>query len=225
MSFPVIYYGVFFSIRVPAHFPCLSEARNYRSACRCWEACSFEVTLLVARMCADWDRQQLSGRKAWGSVSLIPLHAACGGFLAFLRALRDKVPPAEYQKHFQGLNEQFMVVALDPEIHHALQTTVPPANLEAVNFLRQLEQRNVTAQKHLSSTLNRQTLIYFCIQSLIFFIFQASLPIIVFDCATGPLPRRLIRSMLPSSRRETGSWPCVWLTLLWSRSSPNWKLT
>ena len=87
-------------------------------------------------MCNDWDKQNTSGRKAYGSKELIPLHAACGGFLASMRALKDKIPSTEFENHDASLRQQFMSGALDPEIHHALQVTVPPASLEAVNFLR-----------------------------------------------------------------------------------------
>jgi len=53
-----------------------------------------------------------------------------------MRSLKDKIAPGEYSKHEQSLKDQFMVGALDPEIVHVLQTTVPPASLEAVSFLR-----------------------------------------------------------------------------------------
>ena len=89
-------------------------------------------------MCSDWDKQG-AGRKAFGSKELIPLHVACGGFLAFLRSLKDKIAPAEYAKHVDSLTQQFMAGALDPEIHHALQSSVPPAGLEHVSFLRRLD--------------------------------------------------------------------------------------
>eukprot|EP00435_Cladocopium_sp_Y103_P070774 s395_g36.t1 len=94
-----------------------------------------KVSLLIRRMCSDWDKQG-SSRKAWSSKELIPLHVSCGGFLAFMRALKDKIAPGEYAKHEQSLKDQFMVGALDPEILHVLQTTVPPASLEAASFLR-----------------------------------------------------------------------------------------
>ena len=94
-----------------------------------------EVTLTISRMCAEWDRQG-SGRKSYGSKELIPLHMACGGFLAFMRALKEKIPSAEFEKHDASLRQQFMTGALDPEILHALRVSVPPASLEAVNFLR-----------------------------------------------------------------------------------------
>ena len=87
-------------------------------------------------MCNDWDKQTAAGRRPYGSKELIPLHAACGGFLAFMRALKDKIPSAEFEKHDIALRQQFMSGLLDPEIHHALQVTVPPASLEAVSFLR-----------------------------------------------------------------------------------------
>ena len=86
-------------------------------------------------MCSDCDKQGTS-RKAWSSKELVPLHVSCGGFLAFMRSLKDKIAPGEYSKHEQSLKDQFMVGALDPEIVHVLQTTVPPASLEAVSFLR-----------------------------------------------------------------------------------------
>lgn len=86
-------------------------------------------------MCADWDKQGI-GRKAYSSQMLIPLHAACGGFLAFLQALQDKLPPDEFNKHEKGLRDQFMMGSLDPDIHQALSSTVPPASIDAVAFLR-----------------------------------------------------------------------------------------
>ncbi|CAL1167352.1 unnamed protein product [Cladocopium goreaui] len=103
------------------------------------------VSLLIRRMCSDWDKQGTS-RKAWSSKELVPLHVSCGGFLAFMRSLKDKIAPGEYSKHEQSLKDQFMVGALDPEIVHVLQTTVPPASLEAVSFLRAISED--IAQKH-----------------------------------------------------------------------------
>ena len=40
------------------------------------------------------------------------------------------------QSTVPALKASFMAGALDPEIHHVLQTSVPPINLDAVAFLR-----------------------------------------------------------------------------------------
>ncbi|CAK9027726.1 FO synthase subunit 1 [Durusdinium trenchii] len=94
------------------------------------------VVLLIERMASDWDRTAPNMRKAWGYKDTLALHAATGGFLQFLRVLKEKLPGAEYDKHRDNLMAQFRLGALDPDIVHSLETTVPPGSLDSVSFLR-----------------------------------------------------------------------------------------
>lgn len=96
----------------------------------------FKVVLLIERMASDWDRTAPNMRKAWGYKDTLALHAATGGFLQFLRVLKEKLPGAEYDKHRDNLMAQFRLGALDPDIVHSLETTVPPGSLDSVSFLR-----------------------------------------------------------------------------------------
>eukprot|EP00435_Cladocopium_sp_Y103_P042401 s1984_g11.t1 len=122
------------------------------------------VSLLIARMCADWDRQQISGRKGWGSKDLQPLHSACGGFLAFLRALKDKLPPNEYEKHSNGLQEQSISKEIEQkqvaeleEKDRELAMRVADATLEQLKSklesdMKVLEEAVPTAEKEAKET-------------------------------------------------------------------------
>ena len=87
-------------------------------------------------MCSDWDKQPPTLRKPWGHRETVAMHAICGGYLHFMAALKSKVPKSEYEHVAKSIDVQFMSGYLDPDITHALETTVPPANLEAVGFLR-----------------------------------------------------------------------------------------
>ena len=87
-------------------------------------------------MCKDWDKQAVTMRRGWNFKDTIALHSACGGYLYFKSLLREKIASAEYAKAEPGLNEQFMLGFLDPDIVHALETTAPPAPLDSVSFLR-----------------------------------------------------------------------------------------
>lgn len=95
-----------------------------------------EATILIERMCRDWDKQSAAMRKAWAPRETIQLHAICGGFLYFMTLLKSKVPVAEYEKHKTHLLEQFHMGFLDCDISHALETTVPPGTMHNVGFLR-----------------------------------------------------------------------------------------
>ena len=47
---------------------------------------------MIDRMCGDFDRLPVALRKPWGFKDTVVLHSACGGFLHFMRLLREKVP-------------------------------------------------------------------------------------------------------------------------------------
>jgi len=87
-------------------------------------------------MCRDWDKLMPSMRKAWNFKDTSGLHAACGGFIYFMNLLKEKLPTAEFEKVHEELEVQFMMGFLDPDIHHALETTAPPAPVDSVQFLR-----------------------------------------------------------------------------------------
>lgn len=53
-----------------------------------------------------------------------------------MQLLQTSIPQAEYDKVAQPMHDQFMAGYLDPDITHALETTVPPGGLESVGFLR-----------------------------------------------------------------------------------------
>ena len=101
-----------------------------------WALRSTKVSLMIDRMCGDFDRVPATLRKPWGYKDAVALHAACGGFLHFMRLLKDKVPAAEYEKLHKSMTDQFMLGVLDPDVMHALDSTSPPSSLEAVGFLR-----------------------------------------------------------------------------------------
>ena len=96
-----------------------------------------EALLVIDRMAKDWDKLAPSMRKGWNFREASQLHSACGGYLYFMGLLKEKVPEAEYEQVAHSLKDQFLCGFLDPDIHHALTTTAPPAPLEAVSFLRQ----------------------------------------------------------------------------------------
>ena len=95
-----------------------------------------EVLLLIRRMCRDWDKLAPNMRKAWNFKDTSGLHAACGGFIYFMNLLKEKLPTAEFEKVHQELEVQFKMGFWDPDIHHALETTAPPAPVDSVQFLR-----------------------------------------------------------------------------------------
>lgn len=101
-------------------------------------------------MCSDWDRQKPGMRKAWGYKEALGLHSAVGGFLHFLRVLKDKVASTEYEKRHKNLFEQFNMGVLDHDVVHALEASAPPADLGSVSFLRL--GRGVLAEAYCCST-------------------------------------------------------------------------
>ena len=91
---------------------------------------------MIDRMCGDFDRLPVALRKPWGFKDTVVLHSACGGFLHFMRLLREKVPATEFAKFEKTMTDQFMLGVLDPDILRALDATAPPSSLDAVGFLR-----------------------------------------------------------------------------------------
>ena len=111
-----------------------------------------EVNLFLERLKSDWDRLPLGLKKPWNVKEALPIHAACGGYLAIMKALQAAVPQADFESHEQQLNDQFNLSYLDPDILHFLENTVPPVNLHEVTFVRCLVDSSVS-----------RFLIFFCI--------------------------------------------------------------
>ena len=70
-----------------------------------------KVSLMIDRMCGDFDRLPVALRKPWGFKDTVVLHSACGGFLHFMRLLREKVPATEFAKFEKTMTDQFMLGA------------------------------------------------------------------------------------------------------------------
>eukprot|EP00435_Cladocopium_sp_Y103_P033211 s2906_g8.t1 len=94
------------------------------------------VSLVIDRMCGDFDRQAPSMRKPWTFKDASSLHAACGAFQHFMRLLQRGVSQADFQRREANLKQQFALGVFDPDLLHAIETTVPPSSLESVGFLR-----------------------------------------------------------------------------------------
>lgn len=92
--------------------------------------------LLIDRMCRDWDKLPPTMRKAWVLKDVLNLHTCCGAFLTLIDQLQSRIPEKDYQAALPSIQEQFLLGYLDPEILHVVETTVPPANLTQVSFLR-----------------------------------------------------------------------------------------
>jgi len=87
-------------------------------------------------MCGDFDRQAPTMRKAWTFKDASSLHAACGAFLHFVRLLQSQVPQADFRQREANLRQQFALGVFDPDLLHAIESSVPPSSLDSVSFLR-----------------------------------------------------------------------------------------
>lgn len=94
------------------------------------------MSLFIERLKADWDRLPIGLKRPWNYKEALMVHAACGGYLAIMSALREAVPQADFEAHEQQIRDQFNLSYLDPDIIHFLENTVPPVNLQEVNFVR-----------------------------------------------------------------------------------------
>ncbi len=73
---------------------------------------------------------------AYTSKTAIVIHAACGGYLAIMEAFRAAVPKADFDSAESQVFDQFKLGYLDSDIIYFLESTVPPVNLNSVNFVR-----------------------------------------------------------------------------------------
>ena len=99
-------------------------------------AVCFEVKRFISRLKKDWDRLPPGMKKVWVFKDAFPVHAACGGFMAILEALKKNIPKVDYDQASSTLEEQFSLGYLDPDIQQFLENTVPPVQLHTVNFVR-----------------------------------------------------------------------------------------
>lgn len=95
-----------------------------------------KVKLFIERLKGDWDRQPVGMKQPWLTKTALPVHASCGGFLAIMAALKASVPQADYESTEKHVRDQFQIGFLDGDINLFLESTVPPVNLQQVNFVR-----------------------------------------------------------------------------------------
>ena len=78
---------------------------------------SLEVSLFIDRLMADWDRQPLGMKQSWQTKTALPVHAACGGYLAIMKKLESSVPQSDFQAAQKQAFQQFQVGLLDLDIN------------------------------------------------------------------------------------------------------------
>lgn len=96
----------------------------------------FEVMLFVDRLIKDWDRQPAKMKKSWSFKEAAQLHATCGAFLHYMLLLENKLSEEEFKRETPLLYDQFFGSFLDPDLLHAVQTTVPPGNVADITMMR-----------------------------------------------------------------------------------------
>lgn len=96
----------------------------------------FKVSLFLKRLTAGWDRQPEGMKKAWSFKDASAIHAATGGYMAIMQALKEKVPQADAAAQEPQLRQRFEASFLDDDIINFLSETVPPVDLHQVSFLR-----------------------------------------------------------------------------------------
>lgn len=97
---------------------------------------SSKVKLFIERLKGDWDRQPVGMKQSWLTKTALPVHASCGGYLAIMAALKDSVPQADFEAAEKHVRVQFHIGFLDGDINLFLESSVPPVNLQQVNFVR-----------------------------------------------------------------------------------------
>lgn len=95
-----------------------------------------KVSLFLKRLTADWDRQPEGMKRAWSFKEAATIHAATGGYMAIIQALKEKVPQADVAAQEPELQQRFEASFLDDDIINFLQESVPPVDLHQVSFLR-----------------------------------------------------------------------------------------
>ena len=75
-------------------------------------------------------------KQSWQTKTALPVHAACGGYLAIMKKLESSVPQSDFQAAQKQAFQQFQVGLLDLDINHFLESCVPPVNLSEVTFVR-----------------------------------------------------------------------------------------
>ena len=102
----------------------------------CLQCKKCEAQLLVQRLIADYDQCPPGMRKACSYKEALVKHQACAAFLHFLSVLQGMAPPDFFAEAKTSLHGQFMLAYLDPDLVHALETSVPPGNIQSISSFR-----------------------------------------------------------------------------------------
>lgn len=85
---------------------------------------------------SDWDKVPPGMKVPFTLKVALQIHAACGGYLAIMEAFKQAVPQSDYEATLPQIQDQFKLGYLDSDITHFLESSVPPVNLQSVNFVR-----------------------------------------------------------------------------------------
>ena len=91
-----------------------------------------KVTLVIDRLCCEWD--QLPSKKAFSYKDVLAIHQSASMFLHFVRVLKQTLPPERVRD--DHLRDQFLLGGLDRELIVAAETFVPPADVKSVGMFR-----------------------------------------------------------------------------------------
>ena len=97
---------------------------------------NFEVRLFCQRLVGDWDNSAPSLRKAWNFKDAIVLHQCTGAFLHFQHLLERGFPAKLWPQAKATLTTQFLQGFMDPDLLHAMSTTVPPGDAKSIGSMR-----------------------------------------------------------------------------------------
>lgn len=101
-----------------------------------WNQWLREVMLFVKRAEQDHDNMPPTMQKALTYTAALQKHQCCGAYLHLVDELRKLCPPSDYDAIRSQLEIQFASGFMDPDLLHALQTTFPPMNPDAVAAFR-----------------------------------------------------------------------------------------
>ncbi len=95
-----------------------------------------EVSLLIRRMCSEWDSLPAGNRKAYASKELVALHQNCAMFRHFLGCLQITLPGADFPAAKEKLMTQFLLGGLDTDLLNAATTSIPPGDVKSIGAMR-----------------------------------------------------------------------------------------
>ena len=96
----------------------------------------FEARLFIQRLKGDWDRQPIGMKQVWQYKTALPIHAACGAFIAIMDKLKASIPQSDFEGVESQVCSHFEVGILDADLIHFLENSVPPVDLYQVTFVR-----------------------------------------------------------------------------------------